>query len=120
MKKIVVTGHAGFIGYHLANKLIDLGYNVIGIDSLNDYYDIDLKKARLKNLETKNSKNYKSFIHDLSDDSTNKLLNSISPDYILNLAAQAGVRHSLTNPEDYVKNNITAYLNILEYAKIQI
>jgi len=117
MKKIVVTGHAGFIGYHLANKLIDLGFNVIGIDSLNDYYDIDLKKARLRNLETKNSKNYKSFIHDLSDDSTNKLLNSISPDYILNLAAQAGVRHSLTNPEDYVKNNITAYLNILEYAK---
>tara|TARA_A100001388_G_scaffold277635_1_gene270081 strand:- start:7011 stop:7976 length:966 start_codon:yes stop_codon:yes gene_type:complete len=117
MKKILVTGHAGFIGYHLANKLIDIGYNVTGIDSLNDYYDVNLKKARLKNLEAKNSKNYKSIIHDLSDNSTNELLNRIKPDYILNLAAQAGVRHSLTNPEDYVKNNITAYLNILEYAK---
>ena len=116
-KKILVTGHLGFIGFHCVKKLLDNGLNVIGIDSLNDYYDVSLKESRLTELNSHKNKNFKSIIHNLAKKDTKELLKEISPNIVINLAAQAGVRHSLEHPEDYIENNIYSYLNILEYAK---
>ena len=116
-KKILVTGHLGFIGFHCVKKLLDKGLNVVGIDSLNNYYDVNLKKSRLAELNNHKNKNFESIIHNLANIETKDLLKKLSPNIIINLAAQAGVRHSLKNPEDYVENNIYSYLNILEYAK---
>ncbi len=116
-KKILVTGHLGFIGFHCVKKLLDKGLNVVGIDSLNNYYDVNLKKSRLVELNNHKNKNFESIIHNLANIETKDLLKKLSPNIIINLAAQAGVRHSLKNPEDYVENNIYSYLNILEYAK---
>ncbi len=112
---VVVTGAAGFIGYHVSLKLLDMGYEIYGFDSLNNYYDIKLKNDRLANL--KKNKNFVFYHQDISDKHTIELLNEIQPKVIINLAAQAGVRHSLTNPDDYVKANIIGFLNILEYCK---
>jgi len=115
-KKILVTGGAGFIGFHLSKRLIKEGYEVIGLDSINNYYDTSLKKARLKILnETKGS--YDFVKHDISRISTIDLLKEINPSFIVNLAANAGVRYSIQNPRIYVKNNIYGFLNILEAAK---
>lgn len=124
--QILVTGNAGFIGFHLSQFLASKGIEVYGIDSLNDYYDVSLKKARLKEcgLEAgEYGKEYKSTLYpnyrfrqaDLCD---KKLLESIFAanhfDFVVNLAAQAGVRYSLTNPDAYVASNIVGFLNILE------
>ncbi len=114
---IVVTGHLGFIGFHLSKRLIEHGFNVVGIDSLNDYYDQELKEARGRILNNIATKNYQDLRHDLSEASTIEVLKKIKPDFIINLAAQAGVRHSLVKPGDYVTNNINSFLNILEYLK---
>ena len=115
-KKILVTGAAGFIGFHLSKRLIAEGYDVIGLDSINNYYDTNLKKARLKIL--KMAKGSFSFIkHDISRKSTIDLFKEISPSFIVNLAANAGVRYSIKNPRIYIKNNIYGFLNILEAAK---
>ena len=115
-KKILITGGAGFIGFHLSKRLIEEGHQVIGLDSINDYYDTNLKKARLKILnETKGS--YDFVKHDISRKSTIDLLKEIDPSFIVNLAANAGVRYSIKNPRIYVKNNIYGFLNILEAAK---
>jgi UDP-glucuronate 4-epimerase len=115
-KKILVTGGAGFIGFHLSKRLIKEDYEVIGLDSINDYYDTNLKKARLKILnETQGS--YSFVKHDISRTSTIDLLKEINPSFIVNLAANAGVRYSIQNPRVYVKNNIYGFLNILEAAK---
>ena len=115
-KKILITGAAGFIGFHLSKRLILEGYEVIGLDSINNYYDTKLKRARLKILnETKGS--YDFIKHDISRTSTIDLLKEINPSYIVNLAANAGVRYSIQNPRIYVKNNIYGFLNILEAAK---
>lgn len=96
---------------------MDKGLNVVGIDSLNDYYDISLKKARLVHLRKHENKKFQSIIHDLAENNTREVIEKIQPHVIINLAAQAGVRHSLEHPEDYIENNIYSYLNILEYAK---
>lgn len=109
----LVTGVAGFIGYHLAEKLCSEGNKVIGIDNLNDYYDLNLKKSRLSNL--KKNKNFRFKKIDLCE--YNKLSNVISNNeinIIYHLAAQAGVRYSINFPREYLKSNIEGHFNILE------
>lgn len=110
---ILVTGAAGFIGYHLSNRLCGLGYAVTGIDNLNDYYDVALKNSRLNALNQLSNFTF----HQI--DLTNKkeidgLFEKSKFKYVVNLAAQAGVRYSLTNPYAYLESNLHGFLNILE------
>ena len=117
-KKILLTGAAGFIGSAVAIRLLKEGEIVIGLDNLNSYYDINLKKARLKEIEKIKSRNwsfYKSNLHD--KDALRKIFNKHSPEIIINLAAQAGVRYSLENPYTYIESNILGFTNLLEFAK---
>jgi UDP-glucuronate 4-epimerase len=112
-KKILITGAAGFIGFHLCKKLVEYDDEVIGLDNLNDYYDINLKKDRLKQVE--GSKNFQFLKMDIVDrDNILKLFSEKRFDIVVNLAAQAGVRYSLTNPHAYIENNIVGFLNIIE------
>jgi len=111
-KKILLTGAAGFIGFHLAKSLLSTGKKVIGIDNLNDYYDVELKNARLDNLRA-----YPSFEFikgDLSSPHDVELAFDQSFDFVVHLAAQAGVRYSITNPRAYIDSNIIGFFNILE------
>ena len=114
----LVTGCAGFIGMHLTLSLLKKQKSVIGIDNLNNYYDVNLKKKRLLNL-----KKFKKFIFKKADiknlNSLKKIVKNYKIVYIVNLAAQAGVRYSITNPETYFENNIKGFFNILEIAKIK-
>lgn len=112
-KKVLVTGAAGFIGFHLAKRLLSLGASVCGIDNLNDYYDVSLKEARLAILEKEPSF---TFVHgDLADEAAvTKLFEDFRPDIVVNLAAQAGVRYSIDNPRSYIRSNIVGFFNILE------
>jgi UDP-glucuronate 4-epimerase len=125
MKKVLVTGMAGFIGYHLAKLLVKSGYQVVGLDNVNDYYDPNLKLARLKDLgfntneisyntllEIENTSFIKLDLTDLVN--VKALFKEQQFDFAVNLAAQAGVRYSLENPHAYVDSNITGFLNILE------
>jgi UDP-glucuronate 4-epimerase len=113
MKKILVTGAAGFIGFHLVRRYLNEGYRVIGMDNLNDYYDVNLKEGRLALLES--SPNFFFFKGDISrKDSTASLFKREKPEIVAHLAAQAGVRYSLTNPHAYADSNLTGFLNILE------
>ena len=115
--KILVTGVAGFIGFHLARDLIKKKYNVIGVDNLNTYYDINLKKARLDKL-LKISMPFTKL--DLSDaQKTKSFFNSENPDYVIHLAAQAGVRNSIKKPQSYISSNIVGFLNVLEGCRHQ-
>jgi len=110
--KVLVTGAAGFIGFHLCNQLLSRGDKVIGLDNLNDYYDVNLKKSRLESIKNKN------FIFvelDLLDkQSLQKVFSEHQFDTVVNLAAQAGVRYSITNPDTYISSNVVGFLNILE------
>jgi UDP-glucuronate 4-epimerase len=111
---VLVTGAAGFIGYHLSLKLIESGYCVIGLDNLNDYYDVQLKKARLAELQ-KHEKVFEFHRIDISDVSAlMDLFRSVKPRIVFNMAAQAGVRHSLIDPYVYVQSNLVGFLNVLE------
>ncbi len=116
---ILITGAAGFIGFHLADEILKrTNSKVIGIDNLNDYYSVKLKKKRISLL--KKNKNFKFYKIDISN--SFKLKNFFKKnkiDLIFNLAAQAGVRYSLINPESYIKSNLTGFINILECAKIK-
>ena len=116
--KVLVTGSAGFIGFHTAAKLITRGDAVVGIDNVNDYYDPALKEARLAELDRiaeANSAEYTFIRGDLSDQATvDKCFSDHGFDRVIHLAAQAGVRHSIEAPRDYVKSNIDAFTNILE------
>lgn len=111
--KILITGAAGFIGYHLTRYLLDEGLYVIGIDNLNDYYDTQLKYERLSVLKA-----YDNFNFIKADISNNKSITGIfsdyRPDIVINLAAQAGVRYSIIAPESYITSNIVGFFNILE------
>jgi UDP-glucuronate 4-epimerase len=111
--KILVTGVAGFIGMHSAKKLLDDGHEIIGIDNLNDYYDVTLKEDRLKTLE--GYKNFKFLKLDIKDQKdVLDLFKKESPERVLHLAAQAGVRYSIQNPYIYIDSNIQGFINILE------
>ena len=131
--KILITGTAGFIGYHLVNQLLTEGYlNIVGLDVINDYYDVNLKYSRLKEhgidgrkledrevcVSTKYT-NYRFLKADLADHDF--LVNFITQekfDFVVNLAAQAGVRYSIDNPRAYTHSNIDGFLSILEGIKI--
>lgn len=112
-RSILITGAAGFIGFHLARRLLEDGYRVCGIDNLNDYYDVRLKELRLSIL-----KEYSGFSFakvDISDkNKVNEVFSANSPDIVVNLAAQAGVRYSIDNPDAYIESNIIGFYQILE------
>jgi len=111
--KILVTGTAGFIGFHTALALLERGDQVIGLDNLNDYYDVSLKQARLDQLTGRNSFRFAKV--DLADRiAIETLFDDEKPDRIIHLAAQAGVRYSIDNPHEYIDSNITGTLHILE------
>lgn len=113
---ILVTGSAGFIGFHVARKLLELGHTVLGLDNFNDYYDPRLKEDRNKILEENN--NYKLYRGNLADLAfTQKIFKENQIDKICHLAAQAGVRYSLTHPEIYIQTNIVGTFNLLNLAK---
>ncbi|MCK6604158.1 MAG: NAD-dependent epimerase [Ignavibacteriaceae bacterium] len=126
--KILITGTAGFIGFHLVNKLAKEGFEVFGLDNINDYYDVDLKYARLKEtgidreeidynkfIKSKKFNNYHFIKLNLEDkDGIKSLFSDSDFDYVVHLAAQAGVRYSLINPHAYIDSNIQGFLNILE------
>lgn len=111
--KILVTGGAGFIGFHLSKLLLEKGFEVVGIDNMNNYYDVNLKKRRLEILKDK--ENYIFIKMDLKDkENIDKLFEEQKFDYVINLAAQAGVRYSIENPYAYVNSNLIGFMNILE------
>lgn len=111
--KILITGAAGFIGFHLSQKLLKKEYNIIGIDNLNDYYGENLKESRLNVLNQYD--NFTFHKVDLKDrDAVNDVFETYHPDYVINLAAQAGVRYSIENPHAYVDSNLIGFVNILE------
>jgi UDP-glucuronate 4-epimerase len=128
MKKILITGTAGFIGFHLAKRLLSDGYSVIGYDNINDYYDVNLKYTRLtetgiaknkieygKPVRSVKYKNYRFVKGNLEDrELLENLFETGKFDIVVNLAAQAGVRYSIENPHAYIDSNIVGFLNILE------
>lgn len=112
-RKILVTGAAGFIGFHLCKKLIEGGDSIVGIDNLNEYYDVKLKFDRLKQIESNG--NFTFIKIDIADrNAITKLFSEKKFDIVVNLAAQAGVRYSLINPYAYIESNINGFMNILE------
>ena len=115
--RILVTGAAGFIGFHLCEKLLEDKHTVLGIDNINNYYDVKLKKDRLKILLRK--KNFKFKKIDISDNNFVKKIYPIAKNFkiIIHLAAQAGVRYSITHPYKYIESNVKAQISILELAK---
>lgn len=112
-KNYFITGVAGFIGYYLSKALLEQGVNVIGLDNMNDYYEVSLKEYRLRQLE-----GYKNFIFikgDLADkECIMDIFSKYQPEIVVNLAAQAGVRYSIDNPDAYIQSNIIGFYNILE------
>jgi len=111
--KYLITGSAGFIGFHLSKRLLGQGNSVVGLDNLNEYYDINLKKFRLN--ELKGDPKFTFHKLDLVDrNGIEKLFSENNFDYVVNLAAQAGVRYSLEHPHAYVNSNVVGFLNILE------
>jgi UDP-glucuronate 4-epimerase len=128
VKRVLVTGTAGFIGFHLAQRLVEQGYHVTGLDIINEYYDVDLKYARLEQsgilkdeisynqpVTSKNAPNYQFVQLQLEDrESLFELFANRAFEVVVHMAAQAGVRYSLTHPQVYLDSNITGFLNILE------
>lgn len=126
--KVLITGTAGFIGFHLAELLHSQGHDVLGVDNINDYYDVNLKLSRLRVCGIDPAKiNYASIVHSSTRQNLNfckaelvdketifKLFDKFRPEVVINLAAQAGVRYSLSNPDTYIQSNVQGFLNILE------
>lgn len=111
--RVLVTGTAGFIGSHVAMRLLARGDEVIGLDNLSDYYDVELKKARLKRFE--DDRGYTHVHADLADrDAVEEVFATYRPQRVVNLAAQAGVRYAATNPHVYMSSNVTGFLHVLE------
>ncbi|WP_017798107.1 SDR family NAD(P)-dependent oxidoreductase [Oceanobacillus kimchii] len=112
-KVYLITGAAGFIGYYLSKRLLDQGFNVVGLDNVNDYYDVNLKETRLKLLQP-----YDKFTFikgDISDkEMVLRIFEEYKPSFVVNLAAQAGVRYSIENPDVYMQSNVIGFYNILE------
>lgn len=128
-KKILITGAAGFIGFHLVEKVVkSTNWQIIGLDNINDYYDINLKYARLlecgikyenieynKLVKSEKHSNYQFIKMDLTDkESLFKLIENVQFDYVVNLAAQAGVRYSLINPDAFIQSNVLGFYNLIE------
>ena len=112
-KVYFITGAAGFIGYHLSKRLLESGYRVVGIDNLNEYYDVKLKHDRLSQLES--NENFSFIKGDISDkELVTSLFEEHKPKIVVNLAAQAGVRYSIENPDVYIQSNVIGFYNILE------
>src|SRR5690606_30657109 len=135
MQKVLITGAAGFIGFYTVQKLLSEGYSVVGLDNINDYYDVNLKYARLKQLgfnridseawnnETVSSINENCLFVRLNiEDKENlpKIFERHNFDVVINLAAQAGVRYSIENPMAYVDSNIVGFVNILEACRHKV
>ena len=118
-KKVLLSGAAGFIGMHTARKLLDLGYTVLGLDSLNDYYEVSLKEARLARVfEHSAADNFRFEKQDIADkDAIMAHFATFKPDTVIHLAAQAGVRYSITNPWAYVQSNLVGFMSMLEAAR---
>ena len=114
----LVTGAVGFIGFHLVTKLLKEGKKVIGIDNLNEYYDKNLKKARLSQLKNSDSNFTLHEFNINNSEKLSKLIKSEEVDCVFHLAAQAGVRHSLDKPWSHIENNIIGTINILESMRI--
>ncbi len=114
--KYLITGSAGFIGYHLSRRLCDEGFDITGIDNMNSYYDLNLKEARLNNL--RKFGNFKFIKSDLAEkDDLAGIFEKEKIDSVINLAAQPGVRYSITNPDVSIRSNINAFFNLLECCK---
>ncbi len=117
-KPVLITGAAGFIGFHLCKNLLNNGYKVIGLDNLNRYYDIKLKEKRLELLNIAEDKKKANWVFkkvDLTDqENILEIFKTYNPDVVINLAAQAGVRYSLDNPKEYINSNIVGFSNLLE------
>ena len=113
MSNYLITGAAGFIGFHLCKRLLDENHNIIGLDNLNNYYDVKLKEDRLNILKKYN--NFKFYKASLEDkEAIENIFNNNDISIVINLAAQAGVRYSLENPMAYINSNIVGFINILE------
>lgn len=111
--KVLITGAAGFIGFHLSEKLLNYDHEVIGVDNLNDYYEVSLKRSRLSKLSS--WRDFKFFQIDLKDSTkVESIFHENEIDVVINLAAQAGVRYSLENPHAYIDSNIVGFMNMLE------
>ena len=119
--RILITGTAGFIGFHLSKRLLEKGFSVFGYDDLNSYYDVKLKESRLKKLYEINEKLNSEFLFKKgsieSFSSIESFFEKIRPDCVINLAAQAGVRYSLINPFAYIQSNIVGFQNVIELSK---
>ena len=116
MTKILVTGCSGFIGMHLCESLLKDGYFIFGIDNMNDYYSVNLKKRRLQKLKSYNNFKFES-LNIASLDELNRIFLDFKPNLVANLAAQAGVRYSLKNPSVYIESNVAGFMNILEASR---
>ena len=119
-RNFLVTGSSGFIGFHLCNRLLKEGNKVLGIDNMNSYYDVDLKTARL-NMLLKSYEDSNFIFHQvdlINKKILEKLFSDFKPDIVINLAAQAGVRYSINNPDKYIDSNIVGFMNVLECCKL--
>ena len=117
MKTIMVTGCAGFIGFHLVEALLDNDVLVIGVDNLNSFYDVNIKYDRIEKLKLKKSNAFIFIEHDIYNPFTSSVFDSVKIDSLVHLAAQAGVRYSLENPKAYLDSNVIGTYNVLEFAR---